>query len=168
MTLHKKIVGFEVPCWKKSCLKSGREIKDHVDRVCPNFCPVLQESVARSVALRRWIDLIYWNDNTKKLFYKIIQIVRALWLAIKPFYMGVCKHGFRSTFISYFIKEMENGWEVGRLGEHSISWKPLRFVSWFPTPISLSPNLPRVYIRLCKHVNHFTFLQYSLLIQNIS
>ena len=153
MTLHKKIVGFEVPCWKKSCLTSGREIKDNVDRVCPNFCPVLQESVARSVALRRWIDLIYWNDNTKKLFYKIIQIVRALWLAIKPFYMSVCKHGFRSSFISYL---------------HSISWKPLRFASWFPTLISCSPNLPRVYIRLCKHGKHFTFLQYSLLIQNIS
>ena len=39
-------------------------------------------------------------------YYKIIQIVRALWLAIKPFYMSVCKHGFRSSFISYFIKEM--------------------------------------------------------------
>ena len=38
--------------------------------------------------------------------YKIFQIVRALWLAIKPFYMSVCKHGFRSSFISYFIKEM--------------------------------------------------------------
>ena len=37
--------------------------------------------------------------------YKIIQIVSALWLAIKPFYMSVCKHGFRSSFISYFIKE---------------------------------------------------------------
>ena len=33
--------------------------------------------------------------------YKIIQTVRALWLAIKPFYMSVCKHGFRSSFISY-------------------------------------------------------------------
>ena len=41
-----------------------------------------------------------------KLYYKIIQIVRALWLAIKPFYMSVCKHGFRFSFISYFIKEM--------------------------------------------------------------
>ena len=39
-------------------------------------------------------------------YYKIIQIVRALWLAIKPFYMSVCKHGFRSSFISYFIKEI--------------------------------------------------------------
>ena len=29
-------------------------------------------------------------------FYKIIQIVRALWLAIKPFYMSVCKHGFHT------------------------------------------------------------------------
>ena len=48
----------------------------------------------------------------------------------------------------------------GRLGEHLISWKPLRFASWFPTLISCSPNLPRVYIRLCKHGNHFTFLQY--------
>ena len=35
-------------------------------------------------------------------FYKIIQIVLALWLAIKPFYMSVCKDGFRSSFISYF------------------------------------------------------------------
>ena len=34
------------------------------------------------------------------------KIVRALWLAIKPSYMSVCKHGFRSSFISYFIKEM--------------------------------------------------------------
>ena len=33
-------------------------------------------------------------------FYKIIQIVSALWLAIKPFNMSVCKHGFRSSFIS--------------------------------------------------------------------
>ena len=29
-------------------------------------------------------------------FYKIFQIVRALWLAIKPFYMSVCKHGFHT------------------------------------------------------------------------
>ena len=46
--------------------------------------------------------------------------------------------------------------------EHSISWKPFRFASWFPTLISCSPNLPRVYIRLCKHGNHFTFLQRQL------
>ena len=26
--------------------------------------------------------------------------------------------------------------------------------------IECSPNLPSVYIRLCKHGNHFTFLQY--------
>ena len=32
-------------------------------------------------------------------------------------------------------------------------------MSLFPTLISCSPNLPRVYIRLCKHGNHFTFLQ---------
>ena len=38
-----------------------------------------------------------------------------------------------------------------------IIWKPLRFASWFPTLISCSLNLPRV--RLCKHGNHFTFLQ---------
>ena len=72
-----------------------------------------------------------------KFFYKIIQIVCALWLAIKPFYMSVCKHSFCSSFIN---------------------WKPLRFALWFPTLISCSPNLPRVYIRLCKHGNHFTFL----------
>ena len=41
-----------------------------------------------------------------KILYKIIQIVRALWLAIKPFNMSACKHGFRSSFISYFKKEM--------------------------------------------------------------
>ena len=50
---------------------------------------------------------------------------------------------------------------LGRLGEHSISWKPLRFASWFPTLILCSPNLPRVYIRLCKHGNHFTFLHWT-------
>ena len=32
------------------------------------------------------------------------------------------------------------------------------FASWFPTLISCFPNLPCVYIRLCKHGNHFTFL----------
>ena len=72
-----------------------------------------------------------------KFFYKIIQIVCVLWLAIKPFYMCVCKHSFHFSFIS---------------------WKPLRFALWFPTLISCSPNLPRVYIRLYKHGNHFTFL----------
>ena len=34
-----------------------------------------------------------------------MQIVRALWLAIKPFYMSVGEHGFCSSFISYFIKD---------------------------------------------------------------
>ena len=47
---------------------------------------------------------------------------------------------------------------------YSISWKPLRFASWFPTLISCSPNLLRVYIRLCKHRNHFTFLHYKMLL----
>ena len=68
--------------------------------------------------LIKWLFLkFFWNSlNGEKpchkftrkriLFYKIIQIVRALWLAIKPFYISVCKHGFRSSFISYFIKEM--------------------------------------------------------------
>ena len=37
---------------------------------------------------------VYKQKNKR---YKIIQIVRALWLAIKPFYMSVCKHGFRSS-----------------------------------------------------------------------
>ena len=46
--------------------------------------------------------------------------------------------------------------------KNEISWKPLRFASWFPTLISCSPNLPSVYIRLCKHGNHFTFLQLSI------
>ena len=56
--------------------------------------------------------------------------------------MSVCKHGFRSSFISYFI-----------------SWSYfISFASWFPTLISCSLNLPRVYIRLCKHGKHFTFL----------
>ena len=45
------------------------------------------------------------NISTMK-FFKIIQIVRAFRLAIKPFYMSICKHGFCSSFISYFIKEM--------------------------------------------------------------
>ena len=52
--------------------------------------------------LREW--LIAKRFSTR--IYKIIQIVRALWLAIKPFYMSVYKHGFCSSFISYFIKEM--------------------------------------------------------------
>ena len=64
--------------------------------------------------------LVFWNYRWKLslmtinttatgwviAIYKIIQIVRALWLTIKPFYMSVCKHGFRSSFVSYFIKEM--------------------------------------------------------------
>ena len=43
----------------------------------------------------------------------------------------------------------------------SLEFKPLRFASWFPTLISCSPNLPRVYIRLCKHGNHFIFLHFN-------
>ena len=42
-----------------------------------------------------------------------------------------------------------------------ISWKPQCEAEWFPTLISCSPNLPSVYIRLCKHGNHFTFLQWK-------
>ena len=54
-------------------------------------------------------------------------------------------------FLAHFLMEIDRN-------IISISWKPLRFASWFPTLISCSPNLPRVYIRLCKHGNHFTFL----------
>ena len=32
------------------------------------------------------------------IFYGIIQIVHGLWLAIKPFYMRVCKHGFHTEY----------------------------------------------------------------------
>ena len=45
------------------------------------------------------------------------------------------------------------------------SYFHFRFASWFPKLISCSPNLPRVYIRLCKHGNHFTFLQSRLAFQ---
>ena len=43
----------------------------------------------------------------------------------------------------------------------------LLFASWFPTLISCSPNLPRVYIRLCKHGNHFIFLKQAVVINII-
>ena len=46
---------------------------------------------------------------------------------------------------------------------YSISWKPLRFASWFPTLISCSPNLPRVYIR---YVNTETILHFFILKQS--
>ena len=46
--------------------------------------------------------------------------------------------------VSVFTLPDVNTWEV--------SWE----VTW--EEISCSPNLPRVYIRLCKHGNHFTFL----------
>ena len=38
------------------------------------------------------------NDSKecKITIYKIIQIVHTLWLAIKPFYMSICKHGFHT------------------------------------------------------------------------
>ena len=52
---------------------------------------------------RPWHRILYPTATTvtTNCIYKIIQIVRALWLAIKPFYMSVCQHGFRSSFISY-------------------------------------------------------------------
>ena len=49
-------------------------------------------------------SFVNYDEQTE--YYKIIQILRALGLAIKPFYMSVCTHGFRSSLISYFIKEM--------------------------------------------------------------
>ena len=49
-------------------------------------------------------SFVNYDEQTE--YYKIIQILRALWLTIKPFYMSVCTHGFRSSLISYFIKEM--------------------------------------------------------------
>ena len=39
---------------------------------------------------------IYFEFKSLIKLYKIIQIVRVLWLAIKPFYMSVCKHGFHT------------------------------------------------------------------------
>ena len=53
------------------------------------------------------------------------------------------------------------------MGEHSLSWKPLRFASWFPTLISYSPNLSRVYIKLCKHENHFYISSIVLIITEV-
>ena len=37
-------------------------------------------------------------------------------------------------------------------------------MSWFPMLISCSPNLPRVYIRICKHGNHFTLLHFCIVV----
>ena len=38
----KIIIGFKVHCWKKSCLKIGKKIKDHTHHFCSYSCPVLQ------------------------------------------------------------------------------------------------------------------------------
>ena len=47
------------------------------------------------------------------------------------------------------------------LGNHDAKWSGFQL-------IECSPNLLGVYIRLCKHGNHFTFLQYiSHLLQEI-
>ena len=48
-----------------------------------------------------------------------------------------------------------------------ISWKLLLFAPWFPTLVLCSPNLPRVYIRLCEHGNHFIFLKQAVVINII-
>ena len=61
--------------------------------------------------------------------------------------------------VSVFTYPDVNTWEVGRTLD---ILEPFRFASWFPTLISCSRNLPRVYIRLCKHGNHFTFLHYYI------
>ena len=54
-----------------------------------------------------------------------------LWLAIKPFYMSVCKHGFRSSFITYFIKA----------GNHSASRRGfLRLSRVLPTSRVFTPG----------------------------
>ena len=53
-----------------------------------------------SQAYKLWAHHVAYT----RVFYKIIQIVRALWLVIKLFYMGVCKHGFRSSFISFLFR----------------------------------------------------------------
>ena len=39
---------------------------------------------------------IYFEFKSLIKLYKIIQIVSVLWLAIKPFYVSVCKHGFHT------------------------------------------------------------------------
>ena len=38
-------------------------------------------------------------------------------------------------------------------------WEATGFSHEVTNSSTVSPNLPRVYIRLCKHGNHFTFLQ---------
>ena len=48
------------------------EEKSEITRIVSVRIFVLQESVACSVALRQWIDQIYWNDNTKKLLYSLL------------------------------------------------------------------------------------------------
>ena len=59
-----------------------------------------------------WTTRVDSDRKCNTLIYKIIQIVRALWSAKKASYMSVCKRGFRSPFVSYFIKEMQNGFHV--------------------------------------------------------
>ena len=48
---------------------------------------------------------------------------------------------------------------LGMSGEHSRSWKPLRFASWFPTLRSCSPDIPRVLIRVSNTENRLLFLK---------
>ena len=69
----------------------------------PEFFQFPKRDISTARCRRTIYIFIYKVSMT---YYKIIQIVRALWLAIKPFYMSLCKYGFRSSLISYFIKEM--------------------------------------------------------------
>ena len=52
--------------------------------------------------------------------------------------------------VSVFTYPDVKTWEVGRTLD---ILEPFRFASWFPTLISCSLNLRRVYIRLYKHGN---------------
>ena len=106
-----------------------------------------------------------WELFLFNILYKIIQIVHTLWLAIKPFYMSVCKHGFHSSFISYFLKEMWNGfcvyiawckhlrgWENTRqAGNHSASHRGF---------LRLSRVLPTSCVFTSGYVNTETILHF--------
>ena len=81
-------------------------------------------------------------------------------------------HSIDKKFSDAQIATMPNKRGSNRVSRHKEGSSPFvtiaGFMNYFDTQpievnatnklISCSPNLPRIYIRLCKHGNHFTFL----------
>jgi len=130
--------------WPKTVFDQTIKTHCHHFRTCKHCnCQIILDRTCLLVSLNK---KLHWENLLRLLLYFFIFLVHC-----------------------YFIKQFKDNFlcdtlikTIGMFGEHSRSWKPLCYKSWFPMLLSCSLNIPCVLVRVSNMENCFWIVNLTM------